>query len=275
MCVDDGVRFFRKIAHRPEQRPRAARREPWRKAVPQSTVGGAMPARAKVRALLQCLFGGFAQRGRARGSVHETLARSRPNADRLDCFERSARVPHRFHVEDRRSAAEQELGGAQHRRPINRLFGMRRFEWPDALGEPCLEGKIVGEPAKEGLTKMDMGLDETGKDNQPRAIKDDRPFRSNFPTFQRSNGFDSALLYEDISFQNAPRRIHRDHSAAAKQQGHSGDPRTGGDRVSGGWQIEIRFNFVLQLVVVVHARENPLGSPRLQQDVAEWIVDTR
>ena len=152
---------------------------------------------------------------------------------------------------------------------------MRRLEWPDALGEPGLESEIVGEPAKQRLAEMDMGLDEAGENDQPRAIDNDRFLLSNFPTFQPSNALDSPLLYEDISFQNAPRRIHRDHSAAAKQQGHSGDPRTGGGRVSGGWQIEIRFDFVLQLVVVIHARENPLGSPRLQQDVAEWIVDTR
>src|SRR5256885_9377844 len=46
--------------------------------------------------------------------------------------ERGLRVMHRFHVEDRRRAAEQQLGGPQHRGPVHRLLAVRRLERPDA-----------------------------------------------------------------------------------------------------------------------------------------------
>src|SRR2546425_13236007 len=129
-------------------------------------------------------------------------------------------MSHRFHVEDRRGAAEQELRRAQHRRPINRSLGMRRFEWPNALGEPCLEGEILRQAPEQRLRKMDVGLHLPGKNDQPLTVEDAGLFRPNLPTFQRSNALDSAFFYENVGFQNAPRRIHCDHPTAAKQQRH-------------------------------------------------------
>jgi len=53
---------------------------------------------------------------------------------------------------------------------VNRLLGVRGLERPDALREPGFEREIVGEPAEQSLTEVDVRLDETGKYDKPRAI---------------------------------------------------------------------------------------------------------
>ena len=107
MRMNDRTCLLSQITHGAEQWPRAARREPRRKAIPEPTAGGTMPPRAQVRALRQRLVCGFAQAGGVRRRVHETLAGRGANADRLERLERRAGMAHGFHVEDGRRAAEQ------------------------------------------------------------------------------------------------------------------------------------------------------------------------
>jgi len=74
----------------------------------------------------------------------------------LERLEGRAGVPHRLHVEDGGSAAEQELRGAEHGGPVDGLLGVGGLEWPDPAHQPVLEPQIVGEPAEQRLTEMDV-----------------------------------------------------------------------------------------------------------------------
>src|SRR5881396_1804710 len=168
--MNRGSGSLRQIARRPEQRPSAARREPRGKAIAQPSAGGAMPFSAQVRALRKRLVGRLAQCRGTRGRIHQALPRRRADADRLECLERGARVTHGLHVENRRRAAEQQLRGAEHRGGVNGGFGVRGLEWPDALREPRLERQIVGEPAEERLTEVDVRLYETRKHDEAVTI---------------------------------------------------------------------------------------------------------
>src|SRR2546430_17167841 len=67
---------------------------------------------------------------------YTTLFRS---ADRFERLERGARVAHGFHVEDRRRAAEQQLGGAEHGGRVNGSLGVCSLERPDRSEEHTSE----------------------------------------------------------------------------------------------------------------------------------------
>ena len=102
--------------------------------------------------------------------VHQAFAGGRADPDPLECFERAPGVVHRLHVEDRRGAAEQQLRSAEQGRPVHGFLGVDRLERPDTADQPVLEPQIVGEPAKEGLAKVDVGLNESRDDQAATAV---------------------------------------------------------------------------------------------------------
>src|ERR1041385_6171063 len=149
---------------------------------------------------------------------YTTLFRSRcPDPDRLERFECRAGVSHRLHVEDRRGAAEQQLGGAEHGGGVDRRFGVRRFERPDALREPCHERQVVGESAEQRLTEMDVGLNEPGENREPAAIKRCYLFASERAAVRPSDAFDASVLQQHIRVDDPSRLIHRDDAPTAEQ----------------------------------------------------------
>src|SRR5438045_1683283 len=95
---------------------------------------------------------------------------------------------------------------------------MRGLEGPDALGQPRLERQIVGEPAEQGLTEMNVGLNETRNDDEAVAVNlgrlrpsptaRDRPFAA--PIFDCR---DPTALYQDIGIQHPPLRVHRNNTS--------------------------------------------------------------
>ena len=215
--VDRRARPRREVAHRAQQWSGATRHEPGSEAPAQPTLRRAVPLGAQIGRFLERPLGGLLQAGwRGRG-VHQALARRRAETDRLEGGERRPGVPHRLHVEDRRCAAEQQLGRAQHRGPVHGFLGVRGFERPDAAREPVFEGEIVGEPAKQRLAEMDVGLHETRDDDHASTVDDLlRPS----PSFSAAHRRDALPLHDHVPLHHSPFRIHRDHPRAGEAQRH-------------------------------------------------------
>jgi len=64
---------------------------------------------------------------------------------------------------------------------------------------------------------MDVGLDETWKNDEPCAIEE-CGFLSNLPTVQLSNALDAPVLHQHIRIHNAAGVVHSDQPPAAEQQ---------------------------------------------------------
>ena len=215
--VDRGAGPLGEIAHRAQQRPRAAGHEARRVTPAQPAVRRTVPLRAQVRRLLEGPLGWLLQSLGRGGRVHQTFPGGRAQADRLQRLKGSAGVAHRLHIEDRRRAAEQQLGRAKHRGPVHGFLGVRSLERPDALGEPRLEREIVGEPAEQRLAEMDVGLDETRDDHESRTVQSLPRLPPSSPVLHR---LDLPVLYDDVPLHHSPLRVHRDHLRAGEAQLH-------------------------------------------------------
>ena len=132
--VDHRVGLLREVADCAEQLPSAARSEARRVAPAEPAVRPAVPRGAQVGRFLQRVVGRLPQPRRRRRCVHQALARRGAQADGLQRLKGGPGVPNRLHVEDRGRAPEQQFGGAEHRRPVDGVLGMRRLERPDAPG---------------------------------------------------------------------------------------------------------------------------------------------
>src|SRR5207245_1896698 len=75
--------------------------------------------------------------------VHQTLPRRRTNAAPVQGLERRAGVVHRFHVEDRGRAAEQQLRRAKQGGPVHRLLHVPRRGRPDPSRQRILWPQVA------------------------------------------------------------------------------------------------------------------------------------
>ena len=217
---------LREIARRAQQRARATRHEAGSEAPPQPPARRPVPAPCQALRLRERRIRrlGELERGALGVRVHQTLPGGRPNAAPLQGLERRAGVVHRFHVEDGRGAAEQQLGRAEQGGPIHRLLGVRRLERPDAPRQPVLEPQVVSEAAEQRLAEMHVGLNQPGHDEAARAIAHHGlralPSRRAAGSFgvEPPDGSDAAVPDDDIPPLHAPLDVLQQHVAAPQDQ---------------------------------------------------------
>ena len=239
--VDLRAEQLRQLAGRAQQRTGAARHETRREADPQPVARGPVPAAGQALRLGQRRVRGLRQlERRSLGvCVHETLPHHGAEPDALERPERRVRVMHRLHVEDRRRAAEQQLGGAEHRRPEHGLLGVRRLERPDAAAEPLLEPQLVRQPAKQRLAEVDVSLDETWDDETAAAVAHLHGRLLPASLFPLPRPFPRPLYRSDASAGDEDVRPRDSPTALVQQHVAPGEDQIG-RRGPGGAQVLIR-----------------------------------
>ena len=96
---------------------------------------------------------------------------------------------------------------------------MRGFERPDAPRQPALERQIVGEPAKQGLAQVHVGLDQARKQDETGAIENARPRRPGGAPLSRrsiSDGGDPPVLDQHVGVENAVIAVHGDDAGSSE-----------------------------------------------------------
>jgi len=93
------------------------------------------------------------------------------------------------------------------------------LEWPDPAHQPVLEPQIVGEPAEQRLTEMDVGLDETRDDQTAAAITDrqGRGFAVR-PSRRQADRLNPSVPHGDIRPFDSPLAVVQQHIAAGEEQ---------------------------------------------------------
>jgi hypothetical protein len=157
-----------------QQRLGARQDEARRVRVAQASAGGTVPARDEPLGLVERARGRLAQAGRDERivGVHHGLAAGEAQAGALGDLEHLVVVVHRAHVEDRRGAAEQQLGATErgcraHGRRVER--GLVR---PDHLGQPVEQLEVVGVTAGQGLAQVHVRLHQAGHHDHAGAVDD-------------------------------------------------------------------------------------------------------
>ncbi len=79
---------------------------------------------------------------------------------------------------------------------------MGGLQWPDPPPEPVQEGEVVREPPEQGLHEVDVGLDETGDQQQPGEVLDGGGAGREV----RSQGGDAAVADQDVAALDPPAR---------------------------------------------------------------------
>ena len=95
-------------------------------------------------------------------------AEQRPHAGLFDGIEDGRFRP--VHIDNRCSAAQQHLGGAQQGSRPNIVVGQMRFKGPDAVVEPRHQRHVIGIAAFERHGHVAMGVDESGHQHAAAAI---------------------------------------------------------------------------------------------------------
>ncbi len=204
------------IAHRAEQRPGAGRRKPRREAIAQPAPNRAVPLLAQHGCLVERRTGVFPQPCGRAGGVHQAFTHGGAQTDGLKRLECRARVADRFHIENRRGAAEEQLGRAKHGGPVDRVGRVRCLEWPDALGEPIFQPQVVGEAAEQCLTQMNVGLNQTGDDHEAGAVD---VLDARLPLSARPpDRLDAITRHHHVAVHNAAPRVHREDAGVLEEE---------------------------------------------------------
>src|SRR6266705_5478430 len=131
--------------------------------------------------------------------------------------------------------------GAEQRRPVDGLRGVRGLEGPDAARQPVLERQVVGEAPEQRLTEMHVGLDQAGQDDAAAAIADLRtgagPLPPSLFSLPRcSDVRDAAVMDRHVHPLDSPCpcAVVQQHVAAAEDEVR-GVARHGAQVVTRGW----------------------------------------
>ncbi len=153
--------FTRQRGHGLEQLLRARHRKAWREGGAEASIGAAVPAPGDRQALIDRLSRSLQQTARNRGiGVHHAFADDRPKPHGLERLEDGVGIVHGLHRQHGRRPAQDQLGRRLLRRGRERLGRVRGFHRPDPRLQPIEQRQIVGIAAEDGLTEMDVRLDE-------------------------------------------------------------------------------------------------------------------